>query len=134
MSSFKPNDSANQMQSCEKVSRGFLVSGSDASKMLDDAEETLDEIAFAIEREIAIAFDLAIGFRRYHSLDCARGQAVDEAVGVISFIPEECVGFDERQQYLSLLNVMDLAAREAERERITKRIDNHVDFRREPAA
>ena len=48
------------MQPREEVSGGLLVTCGYASKMLDYAEETLDEIAFAIEREIAVAFDLAI--------------------------------------------------------------------------
>ena len=48
------------MKACQKVSRGFLVAGCDSSKMLDYVEETLDEVAFTIEREVAIAFDAAI--------------------------------------------------------------------------
>jgi len=48
------------MQSREEVSRGFLVACCDPPKMLDYIEEPFDEIAFTIEREIAIALDLAI--------------------------------------------------------------------------
>ena len=48
------------MQPCEEISRGLLVACRDPPKMLDNAEEALDEIAFAIEREIAVAFDLSI--------------------------------------------------------------------------
>jgi hypothetical protein len=44
----------------EKVPRGLLVARGDGPKMLDYIEEPLDEVALGIEREVAIAFDLAI--------------------------------------------------------------------------
>lgn len=48
------------MKACQKVSRGLLVARRDGSKMLDHVEETLDEVAFTIEREVAIAYGAAI--------------------------------------------------------------------------
>lgn len=48
------------MKACEKVLRGLLVARCDGSKMLDYVEETLDEVAFTVEREVAIALDAAI--------------------------------------------------------------------------
>ena len=74
------------MQPREEVSGGLLIACGNASKLLDYAEEALDEVAFAIEREIAIAFDLTIGFWRYHGFDRARDQAVDETVSIVSLV------------------------------------------------
>jgi hypothetical protein len=56
------------MQACEKIARGFLVARGDGPKMLDCIEEPLDEVALGIEREVAIAFDLAPDIRpcRWH--------------------------------------------------------------------
>ena len=54
--------------------------------------------------------------------------------GVITLVAEQGFWLDKRQQRLGLCNVVNLAAREAERQRITKGIDDYVDFRREPAA
>ena len=48
------------MKAGQKVSRGLLVARRDCSKMLDDIEETLDDVAFAVEREVAITFDFPI--------------------------------------------------------------------------
>ena len=48
------------MEACEKVASGFFVAGGDASELLDELKETLDEVAFGVEGEVAIAFDLAI--------------------------------------------------------------------------
>ena len=48
------------MESCEEIARGLLVAGCDGAEMLDGIEETLDEIALGIKREVAVAFDLAV--------------------------------------------------------------------------
>ena len=48
------------MKASEKVLRGLLVARCDGSKMFDYVEETLDEVAFTVEREVAIAFGSAI--------------------------------------------------------------------------
>ena len=55
-------------------------------------------------------------------------------VGVISLVGEQGFGLDKCQQCVGLRDVMDLPTREAERQRISQRVDDYVDFRREPAA
>ena len=94
MSSFKPSDGADQVKSCEIVSCGLFVTGGDAAEVLDGVEEPLDEIALAIEREIAVAFDLAVRFRRDHRFDGAHFQGLDEAVAVVPLVAEEGCGRD----------------------------------------
>ena len=48
------------MQACEEISRGLFVADRDATELFDEIEKALDQIAFGVEREIAIAFDLAV--------------------------------------------------------------------------
>jgi len=48
------------MKAGEEISGGLLVARCDCSKMLDRVEEALDDVAFAVEREVAIAFDFPI--------------------------------------------------------------------------
>jgi hypothetical protein len=102
--------------------------------MLDYTEETLDEIALAIEREIAIAFHFPICLRRDDDLDRTRSQAVNEVIGVIALVCEQSSRLDRRQQRSGLRDIVNLAAGQNEPQRITKGIDDYVDFRREPAA
>src|SRR5205823_2169479 len=47
----------------------FVVACGDGTKVLELIEEALDEIALAIECEIAGSRRLAVGFRRYHRCD-----------------------------------------------------------------
>ena len=55
-------------------------------------------------------------------------------IGVISFVAEQGSGLNKRQQCIGLRDVMDLPAREAERQRIAQGVDDHMDLRCEPAA
>ena len=55
-------------------------------------------------------------------------------ISVISLVGKQGLRFNEHQKRLGLLDVVDFAASEAERQWVAYRIDNHMDFRREPAA
>jgi hypothetical protein len=46
----------------EKISGEFVVAGGNGAKVLNFIEEALDEVALAVECEIAIALGLSIGF------------------------------------------------------------------------
>ncbi len=48
MSSFKPSEGTGEMDSCEEIPRGLLVSGGDGSELFESIEETLDEVTFGL--------------------------------------------------------------------------------------
>ena len=81
------------MDAREEVSSGLFVAGCDGAKVLDDVEETFDEVALAIERKVALARRLAICPRRNDGLDAADFEMLDEAVAIIAFVGEEGCGF-----------------------------------------
>ena len=49
------------MNAGEEISGEFVVACGDGAKVLEFVEEALDEIALAVEREVASPRDLAIG-------------------------------------------------------------------------
>lgn len=57
-----------------------------------------------------------------------------KSIGVITLVAKQGFWLDQRQQGLRLCDVVNLASRDAECQRVAQRIDDHVDFRREPAA
>jgi hypothetical protein len=116
------------MQACEKVASGFFVAGGDASELLDELKETLDEVAFGVEGEVAIAFDLAIRFWRDDRLDGSHFKALDEGAGVVALVAKEGFGLHFGREGFSLGDVMDLAAGEAERQRVAQGVDDHMDL------
>ena len=48
------------MDSREKVSGGLFVARCDSSELFEEIEEFFDQIALAIEREVAMSFGLAV--------------------------------------------------------------------------
>ena len=68
VSSFEPSEGADQMRAGEEIAGSFFVTGCDASELFDELKETLDEVAFGVEGEVAIARELAIRFWRMTGL------------------------------------------------------------------
>lgn len=134
MSSFEPSEGAGEVYAGEEIARGFLIARCDASELFDVIEEAFDQIAFGIEREVACSSNFAVGLGRNHRGDGARFEAGDQAVRVIAFVAKKCAGLDLGGQGFGLGDVVDLAAGEAQRDRIAEGIDDHVDFGRETAA
>ena len=134
MSSFEPIECAGEVDSCKEIARGLLVARGDGPEVLDDVEETLDQVALPVKREVAVALGLAVGFRRDDRLDGADLEAFDEGIRVISLVGEQGLRLDLRGQRLGLRDVMRLAASQADNKRIAQRIDDGVDFCRQPAA
>jgi len=122
------------MQSCEKIACGLLVAGGDAAKLLDYIEKAFDEVSLAVKREVAVPFDLAVGFWRDHRLDGARCEAGDEAVCIISLVGEKGIGLGLGSQSFGLGDVVDLAAGETECQGISQGVDDGMDFGRQAAA
>ena len=116
------------MQGGEEIAGSFFVAGRDASELFDELKETLDEVAFGVEREVAIARDLAIRFWRDDRLDRPGFEAFDEGVGIVAFVAEEGFGLHFSGEGFSLGDVVDLAAGEAERQRIAESVDDHMDL------
>ena len=122
------------MEGGEEIPRGFVVTCGNGAEMFDSVEETFDEMALAIECEIAAALHRAVRFGRNDNHNAALFEACDEGIGVITLAAGQGFRLDKRRQRPGLRNVMDLPGCEAQRQRIAKRIDDHMDFRREPAA
>ena len=116
------------MQAGEEIARSFFVAGGDASELFDELKETLDEVAFGVEGEVAIARDLAIRFWRDDRLDGSDFEALNKAVGVVAFVAEEGFGLHFSREDLSLGDVVDLAAGEAEHQWVAQGVDDRMDL------
>jgi hypothetical protein len=89
VSSFEPSQGANELQSCEKIALGLFVARGDATELFDELEESFDQIALPVKREIAIAFVLAIRLWRNDGLDRARPEAGNVGVGIVALVGQD---------------------------------------------
>ena len=75
-----------QLHSGEKISREFVITCGDGAEVLELIEEALDEVAFAIERKVTLAIDLAVGLGWNDRSDLAFAKGIDERIGVVGLI------------------------------------------------
>ena len=61
LSSVEQDNSCDQLDSAKEISSEFVIARGDSPVVLNFVEETLDEIALAVEREIAVALGLGLG-------------------------------------------------------------------------
>src|SRR5947209_14618803 len=78
-----------QLHPGEEISRKLVVTRGDGAELLEQIEEALDQIAFTIEREVALPLDVSVGLGRNDRSDSTLGESFDERIGVISFVANQ---------------------------------------------
>jgi hypothetical protein len=96
--------------------------------VFESIEEAFDEVAFAVEREIARSRGLAVGLGRNDRSNSSLGEGVDERVGVVRLVAKQCVWIGVVDQRLGASKIMSLAWREHQRDGIAQGIDKRVNF------
>jgi hypothetical protein len=102
--------------------------------VLELIEEALDDIAFAIEREVARPLDLTIRLGRDYRGDCPLCEDVDERVGVVGLVSYQGIWIGVLEQWFCASKIMRLARREHQLDRIAESIDERVNFGGQSAA
>ena len=96
--------------------------------MLEHIEEAFDEIAFAVEREIARPLGLAVGLGRDDRSDSPLGEGFNERVGIVRLVTNQRIWIDVVDQRLRASKVMSLARREHQLDGIAQSVDERVYF------
>ncbi len=102
--------------------------------MLEFIEEALDEVSFAIEREIAGPWHLTICFWRNHRGDTSLGESVDQRISVVRLVAKQGVRVGAFEQGLRTSQVMGLSRRQHQCDGIAQGVNEGVDFGRQSAA
>ena len=96
--------------------------------MLEHVEETLDEIAFAVESEIARARGFSVGFGWDDRGDRSIVEGGDEGVGVEGLVGDQSAGIDGFDQRFGTREIVILARAEHHLDRIAEGVDEGVNF------
>src|SRR6516225_4812360 len=102
--------------------------------MLERVKETLDEIAFAVEGEIARARGFSVGFAWDDGGDRSIVEGGDEGVGVEGLVGDQSAGIDGFDQRLGASEIVILARAEHHLDRIAEGIDKRMNFGGQSAA
>jgi hypothetical protein len=112
----------------EEVSRELIVACRYRTKLLEFSEETLDEVAFFVENEVAFPFVFAIAPWRNDDGDCPVAQRFDQGVRIVPFVAEQRAASDAFQQSPRNATIVDLTARENKPDRIAQGVRERMDF------
>jgi hypothetical protein len=134
VSSVEQHRSSDQLNCGEEISGELIVTRGDAPKVLEFVEEALDEVAFAVEREVAFALGLAVGLGRDHRNDVARREGIDERIGIIGLVGNAGLRIDVFQQRLCASEIVRLSRRQHQAMRIAQGVDQGMDFGSQSAA
>ena len=102
--------------------------------MLEFIEEALDEVSFAVEREIAGPRQLTICFWRNHRGDSPLGESADQRICVVSLVAKQGARVGGFKQGLRASQVVGLSRRQHQFDGIAQGINEGVDFGRQSAA
>jgi len=112
----------------------FVVARGDGPEMFELVEEPLNEIAFAVEGEIAWARDFSVGFGWDDWGDRAGVEGVDEGVGVKGLVGDQSAGIDGFDQRLGASQIVILARAEHHLDGIAEGVDERVNLGGQSAA
>ena len=102
--------------------------------MLELVEKTLNEIAFAVEGEVARARGFPVGFGWDDRDDRSIVEGGDEGVGVERLVGDQSAGIDGFDERLSASQIVILARAEHHLDRIAKGVDERVNLSGQSAA
>lgn len=122
------------MDSSEENFGELVVACGDGPKVFEFIEEALDEVAFAVEREIASPGRLAIGFWRDHRCDSSLRESVDQRISVVRLVTKQGIWISAGDQLLRARQIVGLPWREHQFDGIAQGIDERMDFGRQSAA
>jgi len=126
--SVEEDGSAGELNSGEENLRELVVTRGDGSEMLELVEETLDEIAFAVEGEVARARGFSVGFGWDDWDDRSIVEGGDEGIGVERLVGDQSAGIDGFDERFGASQIVILARAEHHLDRIAEGIDERVNL------
>ncbi len=134
MSSVEENDCAGELNASEESPGKLVIACGDGAEMLEGVEETLDEIAFAVEGEVARARGFSVGFGWDDWDDRPIVEGGNEGIGVEGLVGDQGAGIDGFDQRFGAGEIVILARAEHHLDRIAEGVDERMNFGGQSAA
>lgn len=119
------------MYGAEEGACAFVISRADGSESFELGEEVFDEVSGAIEVAIVIATVGTVDFGGNDDLDVTRLKDIDDALlRIIGAIGEQRAEAADHlgQQGIRTMKIVEMALRQMEGDRVTKRIAQGVEL------
>ena len=112
----------------------LVVPREDAAVVLDLVDEALHQVALFVEMSIVLPRHLPVGPGRDDGNRATLSDYLDEGLGVVPLVGNHIPYGGRKEQRLSLGDVMGLACRELELERVAQSVHAYMDFAGEATA
>lgn len=109
MSSVEEESYGDELDGGKEIARGLVTACGDGAEVFEFVEQRLDEIALAVECEIGLARDEAVGLGWDDRGDSAVLEGLDEGVGVVGLVRKKGLWVDLVEQRPSLAKIGGLA-------------------------
>lgn len=117
------------MDAGEEVSGRLVVAGRNRAVLLELAIEVFHEMTCLVQFLVIRALNLSIALGRNDVLFSCRKQRIDDAlVGIESLVGQQGVGLHLGQKHIGALQIVGLPCGQEEGQRISKGVDNSMDF------
>ena len=133
MSSIKPNNGCDELDSGEKIPGCLVVSGGNRAELFKFGEEILDQMARLVEVPVVVTGGFAVCLGRDdQGLGGVAQRLNDTFIGIECFVGDQRVGLHGWQQLVGTVQIMGLTAGQAKVDGIAQCVDQGVDFGAQP--
>jgi hypothetical protein len=126
-----PDHGAGELESRQEVDGASIVSGSDATKMLEPVEEALNAVAQLVSDSVMGNEGLSVAERRDNRCRSGIGDELAQSVVVVGLVGDDGSGRTTGEESGRGCAVMRLTARQDEAQRAAEGIDEDMDFGRQ---
>jgi hypothetical protein len=122
------------MHHSQKAASRFIVARCQPAKLFETTEKAFNFVAVAVEISVNHALDQAILFAGNHRLSPNSGHFGEHGIGIIGFVGQHVAStFGGREQLRYAPAIGLLAGTEHHAQRVAQRVDEGMDFGRQPA-
>ncbi len=122
------------MNKAQEVDGPAVVSGGDASEVLEPIEASLDAVTDLVCVEVIGDGAPACRIAGDDSLSASFGDDLPQLIGIISFVSQNPAGFESFEQPWCLYDIAALSRREDDPQRPTFAIGGHMDLGRQASS
>jgi hypothetical protein len=130
----KGDDGGDEIEECREAGGGLVVTGGDASEMLDTVDEALDQVAFLVE--VLVVGDRLSPARiwRDHGGGAELDDGRPDAIGIVSLVSDDVLAGLAIEQGLGLGRIMGLAGGQDDPDQLADGVDEEMQLAAQAAA
>jgi len=130
----KPNDGGGESDQGRESLSEFVVAGGDTAKLLDPAEESLNEISTFVTVFVELTLNAPVAARWDDRLNVGGVQIVEDGITVVGFVSTDRAGIQALQERERFGAITGFSARQRESSERTQTFHHGMNLRTQPTS